>query len=132
MHPLEHFLYFSCAWALPLAALASPALALHPMVFLYSLSHACVAPIAGHDGFAAPGGGAEDHYLHHALMEVNFGVQWPIDFDSLAGSRVEMAWVERTRAADGRVSLARAKKYGRLLAELGSSEAAAAAAMKAD
>lgn len=64
MHPLEHLLYFSCAWLLPLAALASPALAVHPMVFLYSLFHACIAPIAGHDGFAAPGGGADAHYLH--------------------------------------------------------------------
>ena len=129
MHPLEHFLYFSCAWLLPLAALASPALAVHPMVFLYSLFHACIAPIAGHDGHAAPGGGSDYHYLHHAYLEVNYGVPWPLDFDSLFGSWVDMAWVQKTKSADGRVSLTRAKRYGRLLAELGS-EAAADAAMK--
>ena len=77
MHPIEHFLYFSCAWLLPLAALASPALALHPMVFLYCIFHACVAPIAGHDGYSAPGGGADYHYLHHAYFECNYGVPFP-------------------------------------------------------
>ena len=66
MHPLEHALYFSCAYLLPLAAGVAPALAVHPMVFLYCLFHACVAPIAGHDGHAAPGGGSDYHYLHHA------------------------------------------------------------------
>ena len=132
MHPLEHLLYFSCAWLLPLAALVSPALAVHPMVFLYSLFHACVAPIAGHDGFAAPGGGSDAHYLHHAYLECNYGVTFPIDFDSLWGSKVDMEWVEKTKSAEGRVSLSRAKRYGRLLRELGSSEAAVAAAMKVE
>ena len=130
MHPIEHFLYFSCAWLLPLAALASPALALHPMVFLYCIFHACVAPIAGHDGLAAPGGGADYHYLHHALFECNFGVPWPVPFDHIFGSWVANEWVELTRGKDGRASLDRAKRFGRLARELGSNEAALAAMKK--
>lgn len=102
------------------------------MAFLYCLFHACIAPIAGHDGFAAPGGGSDYHYLHHSMFECNYGVPWPIDFDSLCGSWVAWEWVEKTKTADGRVSLSRAKKYGRLLRELGSSEAAVAAAMKVE
>ena len=73
MHPVEHFFYFQCAW-LPLLAAAVPALAMHPMHFLYAIFHACVAPIAGHDGYAAPGGNSDYHYLHHAHLEVNYGV----------------------------------------------------------
>ena len=41
MHPVEHFFYFQCAW-LPLLAAAVPALAMHPMHFLYAIFHACV------------------------------------------------------------------------------------------
>lgn len=70
MHPVEHFFYFSCAW-LPLLAIASPSLAVHPMHFLYAVFHACIAPIAGHDGHAAPGGNSSHHYLHHAFFEIN-------------------------------------------------------------
>ena len=68
MHPVEHFFYFQCAW-LPFVALAVPSLYVHPMHFLYAIFHACVAPIAGHDGYASPGGGADYHYLHHAYLE---------------------------------------------------------------
>ena len=41
-----------------------------------------------------------------------------------------MEWVDKTRGADGRVSLDRAKRFGRLARELGSNEAAAAAMKK--
>ncbi len=70
--------------------------------------------------------------LNSAYLECNYGVAFPIDFDSLWGSKVDIEWVEKTKSAEGRVSLSRAKKYGRLLQELGSSEAAAAAAMKVE
>ena len=42
-----------------------------------------------------------------------------------------MEWVQRTKGEDGRMSLARAKRYGALLRELGS-EAAAAAALQSE
>ena len=37
--------------------------------------------LIGHDGFGSPpGGGSQPHYLHHALMDVNYGeasaVRW--------------------------------------------------------
>ena len=35
------------------ACAAAPALAMHPMHFLYAIFHACVAPIAGHDGYVS-------------------------------------------------------------------------------
>ena len=73
MHPIEVFFYFQCAWC-PLVAAVVPALAVHPMHFLYALFHACIAPIAGHDGYDAPGGASDYHYLHHAYLECNYGV----------------------------------------------------------
>lgn len=156
MHPIEHFFYFQCAW-LPLLAAAAPALAVHPMHFLYALLHACIAPIAGHDGYAAPGGNSDYHYLHHAYLEVNYGVpcvsrvacapslrvpapprahhpssptrkrRWPFDFDSFFGSWVEPAWCDKTRTKEGKVSIRRAKLYGKFLAGKTGAEAEAAA-----
>lgn len=128
MHPIEHFLYFSCAW-LPFLALAVPSLAVHPMHFLYCIMHACVSPIGGHDGYSSPGGSGY-HYLHHAYFECNYGVPWPFNFDRLFGSWVDFDWAEKSRSAGGKISLARAKLYGRLLAELGNDEAAQAAIKK--
>jgi hypothetical protein len=81
-------------------------------------------------GYAAPGGGSAYHYLHHALMECNYGVPWPVDLDTLFGSWVDMEWCEKARTADGKISLRRAKRYGRLLRELGSEAAALAALAK--
>ena len=107
-----------------------PALAIHPLAFLYAIFHACIAPIAGHDGFESPGGGAGYHYLHHSTLEVNYGVPWPVNLDALFGSWCDYSWVDATRSADGKTSIRRAKRYGRLLAELGSADAARAALAK--
>ena len=83
MHPVEHFIYFSCV-LLPLPFHA------HPLAFLYILAHALVSPVGGHDGYAKPGGGGGAHYLHHAHMEINYGVSTatPMDFDTLFGSNL--------------------------------------------
>jgi len=59
---------------------------MHPLHFLYCKFHADIAPIGGHDGYAAPGGDSEYHYLHHAKYECNYGVPFPIDFDSIFGT----------------------------------------------
>ena len=48
MHPVEHFLYYSCAW-FPFLFKC------HPLHFLYAKFHADIAPIGGHDGFDDPG-----------------------------------------------------------------------------
>ena len=83
MHPVEHFLYYSCAWLLPLV------FTVHPLHFLYAKYHADIAPIGGHDGFEEPGGNGDFHYLHHAKFECNYGVPFPVDFDKMFGTWVE-------------------------------------------
>ena len=55
MHPVEHFLYFSCAWV----CFAAP---LHPIHFFFILYHALVSPVGGHDGHEDPGGGGSGYH----------------------------------------------------------------------
>ena len=81
MHPVEHFLYYTCT-LLPLV------FTLHPMHFLYAKFHADIAPIGGHDGYADPAGGGDFHWLHHHRFECNYGVPL-IDFDRLFGTWVD-------------------------------------------
>jgi len=81
MHPIEHFLYYSCATLLPLMFSN-----VHPMVFLYCKFHADIAPMGGHDGHDEPGGNGAAHWLHHAKFECNYGVVFPINFDKIFGT----------------------------------------------
>jgi len=73
MHPVEHFLYFSCVlihWVVPS----------HPVHALFNLAHAALAPAPGHAGFDKVVVGEEtaidthsyDHYLHHKYFECNY------------------------------------------------------------
>jgi hypothetical protein len=55
-----------------------------------------------------------------------------VDLDTLFGSTVEMAWCEKTRTPEGKISLRRAKAFGRLLRERGSEAAALAALAEAE
>ena len=80
MHPVEHFLYYTCATLPPLL------LSLHPLHFLYTKFHADIAPIGGHDGMDEPAGHADFHYLHHAKFECNYGVPFPVNLDKLCGT----------------------------------------------
>jgi cytochrome b involved in lipid metabolism len=80
MHPVEHFLYYSCATLPPLI------LSVHPIHFLYTKFHADIAPIGGHDGMDEPGGKGDFHWLHHAKFECNYGVPFPINLDLLLGT----------------------------------------------
>eukprot|EP00038_Savillea_parva_P026013 m.50738 g.50738 ORF g.50738 m.50738 type:complete len:357 (+) comp7261_c0_seq1:112-1182(+) len=82
MHPVEHFLYYSCAWV-PLIFTA------HPLHFLYCKFHADIAPIGGHDGYDEPSANGDFHWLHHAFYECNYGVPFPIDFDKMFGTWVD-------------------------------------------
>jgi sterol desaturase/sphingolipid hydroxylase (fatty acid hydroxylase superfamily) len=96
MHPVEHFLYYSCATLPPLF------LCIHPMHFLYCKFHADIAPIAGHDGMDDPGGNGDFHWLHHAKFECNYGVPFPINLDKLFGT-----WADyRTFKETGELSVA--------------------------
>jgi len=87
MHPIEHFLYYSCAWLPPL--LLRGVLALHPLHFLYAKFHADISPIGGHDGYDEPSANGNFHYLHHAKFECNYGVPFPVDFDKIFGTWVD-------------------------------------------
>lgn len=80
MHPVEHFFYYSCA-LLPLLYTA------HPLHFLYAKFHCDLSPIGGHDGYAYPGGGVSDHWLHHQTFECNYGTPL-INLDRLFGTEL--------------------------------------------
>ena len=74
MHPVEHALYYTCT----LTCLVFP---LHPYHFLYTKFHADISPIAGHDGYDKPAGGSAFHYLHHSLVDCNYGTPLvPLDY----------------------------------------------------
>lgn len=74
MHPFEHFLYYTCT----LTCFFFP---LHPYHFLYTKFHADISPIAGHDGYDKPAGGSAFHYLHHSLVDCNYGTPMvPLDY----------------------------------------------------
>jgi sterol desaturase/sphingolipid hydroxylase (fatty acid hydroxylase superfamily) len=81
MHPVEHFFYYTCA-ILPLW------FKMHPLHFLYTIYHANISPVGGHDGFGYPGGNSTYHYLHHALFECNYGTPL-VDFDTLFGTKID-------------------------------------------
>jgi len=83
MHPIEHFLYYSCAWLLPIVS------TVHPLHFLYAKFHADIAPVGGHDGYDEPSANGDFHWLHHAKFECNYGVPFPIDFDKMFGTWVD-------------------------------------------
>ena len=74
MHPIEHIIYFSgilIHWIIPS----------HPLIAMWHIFHAAIAPHAGHAGYdkmVFKNGkwidiGAYDHYLHHKYFECNYG-----------------------------------------------------------
>lgn len=98
MHPIEHFVYYSCAWLMPLV------ITCHPLHFLYCKFHADIAPVGGHDGYSDPAGGGDFHWLHHAKFECNYGVPL-IDFDRLFGTWVDYADYKQTGSIRGAKNL---------------------------
>ena len=90
MHPFEHLMYFACV-------APQMFLTLHPLHFLFSILHAAIAPLPGHDGLdslpaemqtgALAGGGGYAHFLHHAHFDLNYGTV-KVPFDLLFGSKV--------------------------------------------
>ena len=90
MHPVEHFLYYSCATLPPLL------ISVHPLHFLYTKFHADIAPIGGHSGMDEPVAGSDYHYLHHAKFECNYGVPFPVNLDKIFGTWVEWETYKKT------------------------------------
>jgi sterol desaturase/sphingolipid hydroxylase (fatty acid hydroxylase superfamily) len=40
-----------------------------------------MAALIGHDGFGFPGGGSQPHWLHHTMVEFNYGENYaPLDW----------------------------------------------------
>ena len=73
MHPLEHIIYFSgilIHWIIPS----------HPLIAMWHVFHAGIAPHAGHGGFEKIifkngmwiNTGTYSHYLHHKYFECNY------------------------------------------------------------
>ena len=59
---------------------------------LYTKLDLTIAALIGHDGFGYPSVGSHDHWLHHAMVDCNFGENYvPLDwiFGTYAGSEEE-------------------------------------------
>lgn len=81
MHPVESSGYYT-------AMLVPVLFGAHPLVMLYTKMDLTMAALIGHDGFGAPpGGGSQPHYLHHALVDCNYGENYA-PFDWLFGTFV--------------------------------------------
>ena len=82
MHPLESALFFT---TMPIAAL----LGCHPIVVLHAKLYNIVVAMIGHESFGDPSTGGHDHWLHHRLVDCNFG-----------GTFVPLDWLFGTFARD--------------------------------
>ena len=91
MHPVEHFLFFT-SLLVPLSQ--------HPLHLYCGLFYKLIAPLAGHDGFEAPGGDGYFHYLHHKFFEVNYGSPL-LPLDKLFGTYSDGSKLPRKTAAAG-------------------------------
>lgn len=95
MHPVESFTYYTAAF-IPLIFGA------HPIVFFYTKFDLTLAALIGHDGFAFPGGGSQPHWLHHLMVDVNYGENYaPFDyfFGSFAATEEEASNLREERNA---------------------------------
>ena len=114
MHPVESSIYYT-------AMLVPVLFGAHPIVFLYTKFDLTMAALIGHDGYGFPGGGSQPHWLHHAMVDVNYGENYA-PFDWLFGT---FAATEDEAVALRDARTARKKKLG---VKLDESDAAAAAA----
>ena len=74
MHPVESALFFT---TMPIACLAG----LHPIVMLHCKYFNIVAAMLGHESFGDPSTGGHGHWLHHQLVNCNYGGNFvPLDF----------------------------------------------------
>ena len=92
MHPVESALFFT---TMPIACL----LGLHPIVFLHAKFYNISAAMLGHESFGDPSTGGHSHWLHHKLVDCNFG-----------GNFVPLDWVFGSHVADEAEFEARAAK----------------------
>jgi hypothetical protein len=73
MHPVESALFFT---TMPIACL----LGLHPIAMLHAKFFNISAAMLGHESFGDPSTGGHGHWLHHKLVNCNFGGNFvPLD-----------------------------------------------------
>jgi len=82
MHPVESALFFT---TMPLYAL----LGAHPIVVAHAKMYNIVVAMIGHESFGAPSTGGHMHWLHHQLVDCNYG-----------GTFVPLDWLCGTFARD--------------------------------
>jgi lathosterol oxidase len=74
MHPMESAIFFT---TMPLYAL----LGAHPIVVMHAQIYNIVVAMIGHESFGAPSTGGHDHWIHHQLIDCNFGGTFvPLDY----------------------------------------------------
>ena len=105
MHWFEHILYFSgilIHWIIPS----------HPLIAMFHIFHAGIAPTAGHTGYERmvfKNGqwipcGDYNHYLHHKLFECNYAGGGMSFFDKIFGTfhdgseEADLAFRERRKS----------------------------------
>ena len=94
MHPVESTLYYT-AMLIPLF------LGAHPIVLLYTKLDLTMAALIGHDGFGSPGGGSQPHWVHHKMINVNYGENYaPFDyfFGTFAATEEDAAKIIEARS----------------------------------
>jgi Delta7-sterol 5-desaturase len=85
MHPIESSLYYS-AMLIPIYFCA------HPIIFLFTKFDLTCAALIGHDGYGSPSTGSHDHWLHHNMVNCNYGENYlPLDwfFGTYAASEAD-------------------------------------------
>ncbi len=95
MHPVESTTYYT-------AMLIPVLLGAHPIVFFYTKFDLTLAALIGHDGYGFPGGGSQPHWLHHAMVDVNYGENYaPFDwlFNTFAATEEEAVKLRDARNA---------------------------------
>lgn len=80
MHPVESALFFT---TMPLFALCGA----HPVVILHASFYNIVQAMVGHESFEGPSTGGHFHWLHHQLIDCNFGGPF-VPLDALLGTAV--------------------------------------------
>ena len=78
MHPVESALFFT---TMPLAALCG----CHPIVVLHAKLYNIVVAMIGHESYGDPSTGGHDHWVHHRLVDCNYGGNF-VPLDALFGT----------------------------------------------
>jgi sterol desaturase/sphingolipid hydroxylase (fatty acid hydroxylase superfamily) len=80
MHPVESALFFT---TMPLFALCG----CHPVVILHAQFYNIIQAMIGHESYGAPSTGGHFHWLHHQLIDCNYGGPF-VPLDALFGTAV--------------------------------------------